>query len=731
MDVALDRRYCESLKKLETADARRVVRAVEKYTEDPNTPSLNLELLSGAGRKRLWSIRASEKLRILLARQGTTSVLIYAGHHDEVYELANRSSFVVPHVGSPCLIERKPAGSGSETRSAPRGEVMTTRRPVDDERSILEHWGSSELTESGFDDRQIKMLREATAENLLEVWPDIDDATFDLVVELSETDPHEWQQGQLVEDETRVDERFRRAIVERGALAGLSSVLTPDEFRRLVESPIEDWMIFLHPDQRALVDRRFNGPARVSGSAGTGKTVVALHRAAASAKRLTGSAVHDAAPILFTTYIKTLPPVLEHLYSRIPTSVPGAVDFINIDKLAVRICQEAGQQPKVDPRKAEEAFRKARHQVVRPGTPLHRHSITFTYLQGEVKYVIKGRGINSLEEYLTIQRTGRRVPFSSSMREQAWRLRETYDQFLAKSDIVDFEDVVQSALETARQETAPRYRAAIVDESQDLTLAGLQLVLALTQGTETRDLRDRLLLVGDAGQKIFPGGFTLAQAGIDVKGNSSVLRLNYRNPRSVIDTATACTRSGTVNDLGDEYPRADADATTTRDGEKPILLGPLNVARQIELVAERIGRFCGARGMALGDVGVFAPKNQIVEEALKGLAGAGLDCQNLKDWDGRPSESVKVGTFHRAKGLEFKMVFLLDMSESVFPEPRRPGQSENEFTELKELQLAQLFVAMTRARDSLYMLYRTSPNEELLNALNHFDRQELEPTAVP
>ena len=728
MDVALDGRYRESLEKLELADAQRVEQAVEKYTENPNTPSLKLELLSGTGRKRLWSIRASERLRILLARQGSTSVLICAGHHDEVYELANRSRFVVPQVGSPRLIERKPVHSGSESRSVRREEVMPTRRPVSDERSILEHWESSELAESGFDDRQIRMLREATAENLLEVWPDIDDATFDLVVELIEMDPHEWRQGRRVGDETRVDERFRRAIIERGALAGLSSVLTPDEFRRLVESPIEDWMIFLHPDQRALVDRRFSGPARVSGSAGTGKTVVALHRAAASAKRLTGSAVHDAAPILFTTYIRTLPPVLEHLYSRIPTSVPGAVDFINIDKLARRICQEAGQQPMIDIGKADAAFRKARHQVVRPGTPLHRHSII--YLRNEVKYVIKGRGINSLEEYLTIQRTGRRVPFSPSMRKQAWRLRETYDQLLAKSGIVDFEDIVQSALETARQETAPRYRAAIIDESQDLTLAGLQLVIALTQGTETRDLRDRLLLVGDAGQKIYPGGFTLAQAGIDVTGNSSVLRLNYRNPRSVIDTATACTRSGAVNDLGDEYPRADADATTIRDGEKPILLGPLSVTRQIELVAERIGRFCGASGMALGDIGVFAPKNQIVGEALKGLAGAGLACQNLKDWDGRSSDSVKVGTFHRAKGLEFKVVFLLDMGESVFPEPRRPGQSENEFAELKELQLSQLFVAMTRARDSLYMLYRTSPNEELLNASDHFDRQEPELTAV-
>ena len=700
-------------------------KAVERYTNDPNIPSLNLERLQGgAGRKRLWSIRASQKLRVLLARQGSTSVLLRAGYHDEIYELADRAAFVAPLEGSPGLIEIRPTKTELEGPPVQNEPVRMPRLPDADEPSILQHWRSSELTEAGFDEDAVNILRNATVDTLLDVWPDIDDASFNLVLELSELPPQEWRQRQLVEEDGHADERFREAIVERGALAGLSSVLTPHEIRRLASAPIEDWMIFLHPYQRVLVDRRFNGPARVRGSAGTGKTVVALHRAAALAKRHAEIPRQLGPQILFTTFIKNLPPVLENLYSRLPSSVPKAVEFINIDKLARRVCVEAGHTPNVVPREVESAFAKAFRDTVRRGSPLDRASLTRGYLRDEVTAVMKGRGINSLDEYLEIKRTGRRVPFSSSMRQQAWMLREEWDQRLADLGIVDFLDVVRMARDIAREDPMPRYRTAIIDESQDLTLVGLELVLALIRGSSEIDPPDGLFIVGDGAQKVYPGGYTLSQAGIDIQGNSAVLRLNYRNPRSIIETAMACAGSELVDDLGEEYARSDVDFEANRDGAKPQLVPASNYEGQIEFVAKHIRRLKNSSSIAPGDIGVFAATNSRVRDALAHLTNLGLGCQELAKFDGRPNQLIKLGTFHRSKGLEFKVVFLLDLSATSFPSRRRAGQSEIEHTEQKALQISQLYVAMTRARDSLYVLYSDEPSDALYGALDYFDIRE-------
>ena len=484
-------------------------------------------------------------------------------------------------------------------------------------------------------------------------------------------------------------------------------------------------MIFLHPDQRVLVNRRFNGPARVRGSAGTGKTVVALHRAAALAKRFGGGSSGGGAPVLFTTFVNSLPPVFESLYRKLPSAIEGAVEFTTINKLARRVCVEAGQTPVIDPRTVDSTFAKAFEKVVKAGTPLARARVTRRYLQEEVASVMKGRGIASLDEYLAMERTGRRMPFTALMREQAWALREEWDRRLAAAGVLDFPDVVMRARDLARRRSAPMFRAAIVDESQDLTLVGLQLVRALVNGPEGMDRPDGLFIVGDGAQKIYPGGFTLAQAGVNVRGNSSVLRVNYRNTRQVIETAMACTGSQFVDDLGDEYARGDAEAEASRKGARPFLVQAADFDGQVSFAVEQIERLCDAGALSPGDIAVCAPSNRLVKKALAGLEAAGLRCQNLSDFTGESNERVKVGTFHRSKGLEFKVVFLLDLSAGSFPFSPSRGQSDAEHSDQRELQISMLFVAMTRARDGLYLLHSGEPSDVLYEALDFFEIVEL------
>ena len=509
-EVAFDPEFFSSLARLDPGDSQRVIRSVTRFQREPEAPGLNLEQLKGRrGRRRLWTIRASLELRVLLAREGTTSVLLRAGHHDAIYDLADRVAFAAPVSGRPGLMPLRPDALDLD------GSLVTphpapTAPAADTEPSILAHWSDRELARAGFDEDAARRLRRATQDTLLDVWPELvdDEALFEKVCACSEQSPETWFNPPLIGDQEAEQRRFRDAILERGARAGLSSLLGPDELERLLAAPIEEWMIFLHPDQRTLVDRRFAGPARLSGSAGTGKTVVALHRAAALAKRFKASSARAGPPpVLFTTFIKNLPPVFENLYRRLPTVVDGAVEFVNVDKLAARFCAESAAPPALNPDAVKAAFDDAWAAVVLPGTPLLRAGLTRGYLREEVTAVLKGRGIDTLDEYRHVERTGRRTGFTAAMREQAWALREAWDERLAERGVEDFPDVVRRARDLARERSEPRYEAAIVDESQDLTLVGLQFIQALVNGRGF-DGQDGLFLVGDHAQKIYPGGFT-------------------------------------------------------------------------------------------------------------------------------------------------------------------------------------------------------------------------------
>ncbi|MXY51447.1 MAG: AAA family ATPase [Gammaproteobacteria bacterium] len=718
MEVSFGPAFLPSLDDLAPASTSRILQAIQRFQSNSSSPGLNFEKLHGrAGAKRLWTFRASQSLRVLVAREGETAVALFAGEHNAVYELADKSAFVVPKAGAPTLIRFAASNGPTDDTAATDMAGMPTARLDDPGRSILDHWTTPELLRAGFNESDVAVLRTVRGEDaLLDALPD--EAKLDLAIECSEKSPEEFFQPEMFGDDGATD--FRDAIVKRGALAGLSSLLDADEMARLLSGPIEDWMLFLHPEQRAIVDRHYSGPARVRGSAGTGKTVVAIHRAAALAQR-------DATPgkptILFTTFIKSLPPVFKNLYQRLPNAVPGAVEFVHIDRLANRVCREAGIVPALNKAHIDQAFDGAWADVVGPGTPLRTSRLTRYYVRDEVREVIKGRGIDSLDEYLRMERTGRRTRFTSAMRRQAWTLREEWDRRMAAAGVTDFPDVVRWARDLARKRQSPTFRSAIVDEGQDFTLVGLQFVQALVAPARQPDSPNGLFIVGDGAQKIYPGGFTLAQAGIDVRGNSSVLRVNYRNSHEIITAAMACTGSEQVDDIGETYLRGDEDVRgiSARQGVKPVLFRGGDFGGQIRYVAETAKRLANAASLDLGDIGVLAPTNKLVNQTQGGLQAMSVDCQPLANFDGTSTSRVKIGTFKRAKGLEFKVVFLLGLGDDSFPSPKRHWQTVEEYEERRALETTELFVAMTRARDGLFLICDDEPCDAIYEGLQHID----------
>lgn len=712
-EIGYGKDWWASLSRLDGRDARHVNDAMSIFCTDPARPGLNLELLKGD--RRLHTIRASQSIRILLAREGDVSVFLEAGQHDDIYDRATRMRFVAnPATGFVGLIPIEVhAEESAPALHRPFVHTATTFEAAREAPGILDHWSDAELGEVGFSAAEVDVLRACVAEDELSSV-DLPYERVSLAIDILELSPEQWRTPAL-DPEAEAAARIRTAL--QASPEVFTRLFSPAEALAIATAPIEDWMVFLHPDQRTAVDRRHAGPARVRGSAGTGKTVVGLHRAAALAKRF--EAEGEEAKVLFTTYIKSLPPVFEGLFGRLPASPVERVEFINIDKLAFRVCREAGDTPALDPRLVEAAFAAAHRAVVTEGSPLS--GLSRDYLRTEITHVIKGRGLRSIDDYLAIERTGRRTRFTEPLRRQAWQLKEEWDRQMAARQVIDFADVLLRARDHARRRPQPTYRAAIIDEAQDLTLVGLQLIRALVNGADGTDRPDGLMVVGDGAQRIYAGGFTLRQAGIDVRGRTTVLKVNYRNTRQIIGAAMAVAGDQVVDDLGDEQRRGDAAADADREGLKPMLKCCDSHEEELAFLVSEIRQLIAVDTIGIGDIAIAVTTNDQAKKVRQALADASIESQTLESYDGRPTEAVKVGTHHRIKGLEFKVVLLPFLGVHDFPRPQVPGQGDIEYAEATELAMSCLFVAMTRPRDGLFLTCTGNPSAVLEPALTSFD----------
>jgi superfamily I DNA/RNA helicase len=467
---------------------------------------------------------------------------------------------------------------------------------------------------------------------------------------------------------------------------------TVDALKEVMAKPIEDWMIFLHPDQAKLTQRPFSGPARVRGAAGTGKTVVALHRAKHLAETY-------GEKVLFTTYVTNLPKVFGQLFTRLAPELEGQVEFVNLHAWAYRFVKKHGSPFQVDTQQAYSAYNEAYKRIAVKEPDLD--GLGWHYLREELDWVIKGRGLASFDDYLSLARTGRGTPLPERVRRQVWALYEEYEHQLQRRRIVDFNDLLLKALDLLRngRATSP-YRAVVIDEAQDLTETGLRLAYELAG----QDERDGLFMVGDGQQSVYPGGFSLSHLGIDVRGRSSLLKVNYRNTRAIVDAARGVVGQHPFDDGEDALDRRDVgeEVTVIRDGTPPSFVGFASEDdHDTELVAA-IAKASEDPEVGPGDIAVLVPTNAMVKRYATLIQNLGLRTQKLEQYEGVPNEQVKVGTFQRGKGLEFKHVFLPRLDADGLHEERRSGEDETAHAERMELVRRQVFVAMTRARDGLW-----------------------------
>ena len=540
-------------------------------------------------------------------------------------------------------------------------------------------------------------------------------------------DMYRWSAGR----DGRSDLNDRRNLVPvTGKKHGSDSGKTEDALNKALSGRFDLWQLFLPEDMKNLATGKSAGASRVRGAAGTGKSVLALHRAKTLGER------YKEETILFTTYSRSLANSMRHLFETFPDP-PRNVEFRNVDQLVRMILP--GDFELDDGQTFEEAFDESLDATV-------KRRFRKEYLKEEIENVIRGRDA-SREEYLDtdrFERLGRLKSLKRRDRELVWNLKEAWDSKLAARGLKTWPQLRIEALELLCGKNEPMYRAAIIDEAQDLSLVSMQLIRGLVCGARSEKVKDdAITMYDDTAQRFYVGGFLPRWVPIDVVGRSNTLAKNYRNRPEILYAAYVVRGDALLTRNDGDDGAAKRPEPVLPSGRKPKFVQVHGSERKF--IRGEIDRMVKFGGLGHKDIAVLTHRNRDVNEMISELADAGVPCVNLYDLrnsqDASDRRGVHVGTFDRGKGLEFRAVFVFRVGETAFYEKKSAEDKgrlfeledeplEEEEIEARRLLVDRLYVGMTRARDSLYLVADERPVDRIEDAIEKNRVLDMKPEQV-
>lgn len=694
--------FTDSLDRLSGDEQRAAKTTAFDLQVDPSRPGMKFHRLAKSKDKSFFSVRVNDDLRLIVHRTDGRILLCYVGHHDAAYAWAERR--VVerhPTTGAAQLVEVRKTIREIEVpayvpASTPASEpASNTTRTPNSRATMLPLFAGiteQELMEYGVPSEWVADVQIATEDTLFDLTPHLpaeaSEALVDIATGGTPRKPVRAEEGTDPFAHPDAQRRFRM-------------VTDSDELARALAYPWEKWTVFLHPDQRDLVERRYNGPARVAGSAGTGKTVVALHRTVHLAR------AHPQACVLLTTFNDILAGALRVKLGRLAGNDRAILDQItvaSIDSVGLGLHTEAvGAPDLVDAATVRELIRAASQ----AGEP-HRFSDRF--LETEWRDVVDAWQLDTWDAYRDVARLGRKTRLGEKQRAVLWATFDRVRDALAERSLVTVPGVFARVTEDLTTTEARPYDFAVVDEAQDISVPQLRFLAALGGGRE-----DALYFAGDLGQRIFQTPFSWRSLGVDVRGRSHTLRINYRTSHQIRRQADRL--------LGSELADVDGNVEV-RAGTISAFHGPepeIRVADSVDDEASIIVGWIGERlldGLQPHDIGIFVRSDSEIQRAFEAVQAADVEAQ-LLDGAGEPrAGAVAVGTMHLAKGLEFRAVIVAACDDEVLPSQTRIESvaDEADLEDVYETERQLLYVACTRARDYLLVI-GVEPTSEFLDDL--------------
>jgi len=667
MSVQFGTEFFAAIGQLAAREQVACVEFVTKFADNPANPGQSIERIGS-----LWSARVTQELRAILYKEGDAWVLLHVDHHDAAYRWANRrQGSRHPVTGELQVVEIV------DVPAAPRAP---TPAPAAAPPALLAAHDDAYLLSLGVPPDWLPTLRKVVNDDqLLDVVGHLPDDVADRLLRVAG--------GELVTPPRPIPATAPLAA----AVAASSSFVTvsdTSDLAAVLRQPLDRWIAFLHPSQRALVTLDARGPVKVTGSAGTGKTVVALHRARELARR--------SHRVLLATFVGTLCDNLaRNLRKLCGPSELAAITVSTVHKQALALARAVA--PTVEP--ADDDLVAT---LLGQLAGIHAPATDRAFLRAEWDAVVDRQGLTSWPEYRSARRTGRGRALAAAERKTLWAVFGGVQEALAARHRATWSMLCRQAeAALAAGATASPFDAVIVDEVQDLRPAELRLLRALS--------RPELLMVcGDAGQRIYPGGFSLGALGIDVRGRGHVLRINYRT------TAQIRAHADRILDAdGDDLDGGTTGRRRARSllsGPEPTLAGFADRGDELTAAVDWLAAQLAA-GLAPADLAAFARSNRRVEQLAAALRERDLVAAPLDDSDLAPG-AIAVGTMHRAKGLEFKAVLVLSAGAESLPARgalnAAADPADRDAVLARERQL--LYVAMTRARDLLRVTWAGAPS---------------------
>jgi superfamily I DNA/RNA helicase len=675
---------------------------LSKFQRDSKTLSIHLEPIQGTLDKQLRSARIGDDYRVILRapESGDVFLVLFADHHDEAYRWAEtKQTAIHPATGSLQIFDTTLAQTVHvETERVER--VASAESP---QTGLFAAFDDASLFVSGVPTALLPSVRAIRDEAELDAMlphlpPEAGEVLTGLAAGLSLDEALEEVLGRT----PPVAGAPKPAPIDTGdVIAALERESTQRQFRLLdadldleaaLNHPLDVWRVFLHPRQRRLAEARTKGPVRILGGAGTGKTVVALHRARFLLREVFTKPDDR---VLFTTFNVNLAHDIRSQLGKLLTPEEMArVEVKNIDAWARELLKSQGIVIRTSADAENEAFQQAFDVY---GDDEH----TLDFYRSEWSEVIQEQGLRTEDEYVFAMRTHRGVPLARTERRKLWPVFEQYRANLERDGYCEYVDVLRRAraqLESASEKQ--RYRSVIVDEVQDFSPDALKLVRAIA-GPERPD---DLFLVGDAHQRIYRRPTALSTCGIQVRGRRShTLRLNYRTTGSICRWSLGVLRDVEVDDL--DNGKADRRGyVSLREGPAPsVHVLPTSIEEEravVELVQTGIELGWAPEGICI----VARRSETLTDRFAPALKKVGIATHQL-DKEEPPRGDVRLATMHRVKGLEFPIVVLVGMSKSEVPHSSAELRSDDPLVREQALQREKslLYVAASRARDELYV----------------------------
>lgn len=686
MEFRISDTFTASLARLTNEEQKQVKMTVFDLQLNPANPGMQFHRIDKSKDSNFWSVRAGSDIRVIVHKTKSSFLVCYADHHDKAYDWAERRKIEShPKTGAAQIVEVREL---VKEIVVPRYVEQVTQPKQE---LLFADVADSDLLNFGVPPEWINDVKAATEDSLFELAKHLPQEASEALLELATG-------GNPVKPEVAVPVApFEHPDAKRR----FSLISTPEELQKALDAPWDKWTVFLHPDQRKLVEQDFSGPFRVSGSAGTGKTIVALHRAYHLLRSSSESRV------LLTTFSDTLANALSVRLKKLLVSTPLIGDRIDVyafDDVAKKLYSRLKDKKIIAPVGHLEKLIES-HRLTYPDL-----KIATAYLVSEWRDVVDAWEIKTWDEYRDAKRLGRRKRLSEPQRKMIWDLFSAVRLDFEKENMITLDEAFNELSHKLNDFKNLPYSNVVIDEAQDVGVCQLRLLAALGGSG-----RNGLFFAGDLGQRIFQQPFSWKALGVEIRGRSKTLKVNYRTSHQIRTSADSLLPSE-ISDV-DHNAEKRSSTISVFDGVAPTITAASSKDDEISLVASKLTEQIG-KGVRPEEVGIFVRSDLEIYRAESVVRKAGLESHKLTSQMNTQYGKVSIGTMHLAKGLEFKSVFVMACDDEIIPNQLRleNAADESDLEEIYQTERHLLCVACTRARDFL-MVSGANPVSEFLDDL--------------